>query len=105
MATNKKTTKKAAAKRTKGKAPAKKTAKSKPATKPERDPRLPAVGTTMTRKYKGKELSVGVLEDGFSYEGQTFRSLSGLAKHIVGYGISGPVFFQLDKPKAPAQED
>ena len=97
MTTQRKTTKKATAKRTKRKAPAKKTAK--PAIKPERDSRLPAVGSTMTRTYKGKELQVKVLADGFEYEGETYRSLSGFAKHIVGYGISGPVFFKLDQPK------
>jgi hypothetical protein len=74
----------------------KKTGKEKPA-KPlgERDPRLPAVGTTITKTYKGKTLNVRVLEKGFEYEGQVFRSLSGLAKQITGQIINGFLFFQL----------
>jgi hypothetical protein len=88
------------------KAPAKKSLSQKAApkpkrTKPDRDPRLPAVGTVMTRTFKGKEISVKVLEGGFEYEGETYRSLSGLARHITGYMISGPVFFKLVEPKRP----
>ncbi|MBU1674979.1 DUF2924 domain-containing protein [bacterium] len=64
-----------------------------------RDPRLPAVGSTLTRTYKGRDFKVKVLADGFEFEGETFRSLSGLARHIVGYQISGPVFFKLAEPK------
>ena len=61
----------------------------------QRDPRLPKVGSTLLRKYKGQEIAVKMLETGFEYEGETYRSLSGLARHIVGYQISGPVFFKL----------
>ena len=60
-----------------------------------RDPRLPAAGSTLTRIYKGQELTVKVLADDFEYQGETFKSLSGLARQIVGYQISGPVFFRL----------
>jgi len=74
-------------------------AKPKTAAKPKPDPRLPAVGTVMTRTFKGKEIKVKVAEDGFIYEGETFKSLSGLARHIVGYMISGPVFFKMAEPK------
>jgi len=48
----------------------------------------------LNRMYKGKELVVDVVDGGYQFEGQTFKSLSGLAKHIVGYGISGPQFFK-----------
>jgi hypothetical protein len=61
----------------------------------ERDPRLPAVGTTITKTYKGKTLNVRVLEKGFEYDGQVFRSLSGLARQITGQIINGFLFFQL----------
>ena len=63
--------------------------------RPERDPHLPKVGSTLVRMYKGREIEVKVLETGFEYEGENYRSLSGLARHIVGYQISGPVFFRL----------
>jgi len=69
-----------------------------------RDPRLPAVGTVMTRTFKGEELAVTVLEDGFEYEGEHYRSLSGLARHIVGYQISGPVFFKLTDGTSTVKE-
>ena len=61
----------------------------------ERDPRIPAIGTVITRKYKGEELKVKVLENGFEYKGQTFKSISALAVHIVGMSVSGYVFFKL----------
>ncbi|MCL2887747.1 MAG: DUF2924 domain-containing protein [Elusimicrobia bacterium] len=61
----------------------------------ERDPRIPAIGTVITRKYKGEELKVKVLENGFEYNGQTFKSISALAVHIVGMSVSGYVFFKL----------
>ena len=49
------------------------------------DPRL-VPGVTLTRTYKGREIKVQVQDDGsFLYEGQTFGSISGVAKHIVGY--------------------
>ena len=65
------------------------------APRPQRDPRLPKVDSTLVRMYKGREIEVKVLESGFEHEGETYRSLSGLARHIVGYQISGPVFFKL----------
>jgi hypothetical protein len=71
----------------------KKTRQAKPIG--QRDPRLPAVGTTITKTYKGKTLNVRVLEKGFEYEGQVFRSLSGLARQITGQIINGYLFFQL----------
>ena len=59
------------------------------------DSRIPAVGTVITRKYKGEDLKIKVLENGFEYKGQTFKSISALAVHIVGGPISGYVFFKL----------
>ena len=94
-----KTTKKPGAKPRK-KATAKKAQAAKSSKNTSRDPRLPAVGSTLTRTYKGTNLEIKVLADGFEFEGETYRSLSGLARHIVGYQISGPVFFKLgDKPE------
>lgn len=64
----------------------------------------PATGTVLHRKYKDRDLEVRVLPDGYEFEGQTFSSLSALAKHITGYPtISGPVFFKLAAPKAEAK--
>ncbi len=99
-ASPKKATARKAAAKTKPKARAKAARQPKP-----RDPRLPAVGSTLTRTYKGKQIEVKVLADGFEYEGETYRSLSGLARHIVGYMISGPVFFKLAGPTRQAAEE
>ena len=60
-----------------------------------RDPRLPKIGTTIERVYKGKKLLVRVLEKGFEYDGKEYRSLSALAKHITGQIINGFVWFKL----------
>lgn len=60
-----------------------------------RDPRLPAPGTTITRRYKGRELRVEVLDAGFRFEGETFRSLTAAALRATGYkAISGPHFWK-----------
>jgi DUF2924 family protein len=69
----------------------------------ERDPRIPSPGNTIERKYKGKDLSVKVLEQGFEFEGKTYSSLTALALKITGAkAISGPRFFNLDAPKTEA---
>jgi hypothetical protein len=62
-----------------------------------RDPRLPPVGSTITRKFKGKMLEVKVLEDGFEYEGTVYPSISRLAKQICGglTSVNGFAFFKL----------
>lgn len=79
----------------------------KPATQraaKERDPRLPAAGTTLTRTYKGKDYRVDVREIGFCHEGQEFSSLTALAAHITGAkSINGMLWFGLTK-RAPAKE-
>jgi hypothetical protein len=63
---------------------------------PVRDPRLPPVGSTITRKFKGRMLEVTVLEEGFDFEGSTFSSLSRLASRICGAkSCNGYSFFRL----------
>jgi len=44
---------------------------------PIRDSRLPPPNTVLTRLYKGRTIEVTVLEDGFDFEGATFRTLRG----------------------------
>jgi hypothetical protein len=60
------------------------------------DPRLPSVGTSITREYKGKTLEVRVLKDGFEYAGEKFKSLSAVAKEITGSHLNGFRFFRLE---------
>ena len=62
-----------------------------------RDPRLPKMGTTIERVYKGKKLLVTVEAEGFTFGGKHYRSLSALAKHITGQIINGFAFFGLAK--------
>ena len=63
----------------------------------ERDRRLPAVGTVITKTYHGQNLEVKVLENGFEYQGKTYKSISRVAMEIVKRPISGYVFFGLSK--------
>jgi hypothetical protein len=87
---------------------AKHTRKALPVPKEMRAPNDPRVapGATLTRMYKGREITVKVQDDGtFLYEGQTFKSISAVAKHIVGYMISGPVFFRLVEPKTATESE
>lgn len=66
-----------------------------------RDPRLPAAGTAIRREYKGRKLVVKVLDDGFEFEGQRFRSLTAVAKKITGTNWNGMHFFGLTAPTPP----
>jgi hypothetical protein len=99
------TSKKTPAKRTQKPQAETKTAPKQKSSAAERYPNLPAVGSVMIRKFKGDEIKVKVLADGYEYEGETYRSLSGLARHITGYMISGPVFFKLVEPKRPQKAE
>ena len=61
----------------------------------ERDPRLPAAGSVLEREHKGKKIRVTVLEDGFRYEGETYSSLSTIARVATGTIWNGFTFFQI----------
>ena len=63
----------------------------------ERDSRLPAVGAVITKTYHGQTIEVKVLENGFEYEGKTYKSISRVAMEIVKRPINGYVFFGLSK--------
>jgi len=61
------------------------------------DPRRPAPGTTIKRTFKGKELRLTVLDDGFRFEGTVYRSLTAAALRATGYpAVSGPRFWKTD---------
>src|SRR5215467_399575 len=66
-----------------------------PAIRVPADERLPRPGTILTRRYKGRTLQVEVLEHGFAFEGNTYRSLSAVAKAVTGSHCSGHFFFGL----------
>ena len=60
-----------------------------------RDPRLPAVGTCLRREFQGRTVSVEVLEKGFRYEEEVYRSLSAVARQVTGVQWNGFAFFSL----------
>ena len=60
-----------------------------------RDSRLPRPGTALTRTFRGRNVSVQVLEKGFDYEGAVYRSLSAVARQISGTQWNGFSFFGL----------
>ena len=61
------------------------------------DNRVPIAGSTITREYKGRLLEVLVLDKGFEYAGEKFKSLSGVAKRITGSHCNGYLFFNLKR--------
>lgn len=61
------------------------------------DLRIPAVGSWITRQYQGREISVRVLDDGFEFEGNRFRSLSAIAKRVTGAHWNGYLFFGITR--------
>jgi hypothetical protein len=68
---------------------------NKPILKLRSDSRVPPPGTVLTRSYKGQTLRVQVLPHGFLYAGQTYPSLSAVAKAITGSHCNGYLFFRL----------
>lgn len=59
------------------------------------DARLPLPGTDLRRVYKGREIMVKVLPDGFEYAGSVYRSLSAIAREVSGTQWNGFNFFGL----------
>jgi hypothetical protein len=61
------------------------------------DNRVPIPGSLITREYKGRLLEVLVLDEGFEYAGEKFKSLSAVAKRITGSHCNGYLFFNLKR--------
>ena len=76
-------------------------AEAKPmATTTAHSPSTIALGTQLVREWNGRVYRVNVTSDGFEMDGQTFSSLSAVAKRITGAEWSGPRFFGLKKRAA-----
>jgi hypothetical protein len=58
-----------------------------------RDPRLPSVGSVLMRIHGTTEHTVTVLDNGFEYRGERYRSLSKIARVITGTPWNGFLFF------------
>lgn len=52
-------------------------------------------GMRLAREWAGRRYEVVVIEGGVVFEGQTFGSLSEVARHITGRRWNGPRFFGL----------
>src|SRR5260370_14843772 len=59
-------------------------------------------GTRLVREWQGRTYEVLVLDDGFSWQGTSYRSLSAVAGKITGTARSGPLFFGLNPNRTGA---
>jgi hypothetical protein len=59
-------------------------------------------GALLVREWKGRLERVMILEEGFAWNGQTFGSLSQIAKAMTGTNWNGHRFFGLRQGKAVA---
>ena len=50
-------------------------------------------GTRLLREWRGATHEVRVIPEGFEYAGETYKSLSRIARTITGTPWSGPAFF------------
>jgi hypothetical protein len=55
-------------------------------------------GTRLVREWGGRIHTVIVVEDGFDYESERYRSLTKIASRITDAHWSGPRFFGIVKP-------
>jgi len=60
-------------------------------------------GTRLMRQWQGRTYDVQVLDDGFSWQGTRYRSLSAIARQITGTAWSGPLFFGLKQNRPAAR--
>lgn len=59
-------------------------------------------GTVLVREHEGISHHVIAVEDGFAWNGQTYLSLSQVARAITGTQWNGPRFFGLRDQKTPS---
>jgi hypothetical protein len=62
-------------------------------------------GSRLVREWHGRIHTVTVLDDGFEYDGERYRSLTQIARLITGVRWSGPRFFGLVRARKPAAAD
>jgi Protein of unknown function (DUF2924) len=54
-------------------------------------------GSRLVREWHGRIHTIRVTDNGFEFQGKTYRSLTGIARDITGAQWSGPRFFGLTK--------
>ncbi len=69
---------------------------------PSRDPRLPLPGTLLARTFRGLDIAVKVLDEGFEFENRRYPSLSAIAREVTGSKWNGFLFFRLTGGDSPA---
>lgn len=57
----------------------------------------PLLGTKIVKEYKDKLHEIFVVNEGFSYNGRVYNSLSAIAQQITGTKWNGLVFFGVRK--------
>ena len=59
-----------------------------------RDRRLPIPGAIIRKEYKDQLIEVKVLENGFEYQGKSYKTLSAVATAVTGDHLNGYTFFK-----------
>ena len=70
-----------------------------------RDPRLPAPGSLLILKRGRETVRVTVLDRGFEYAGQKYRSLTAVGRAVAGRPVNAFEFFGLERPDAATPRD
>ena len=70
-----------------------------PQPSPLRDSRLPQVGSELRRDYRGQQVVVQVLDQGFLFGTRFYPSLSAIARDVTGQNWNGFLFFGLTTRK------
>lgn len=66
---------------------------------------LPRTGTILVREWHGTSHHVTVVDNGFLWNGETYRSLSRIARAITGTTWNGPRFFGMREAKDKTSEN
>jgi len=65
---------------------------------------LPRTGTVLMREWQGTTHQVTIVNHGFVWNGETYRSLSSIARAITGTKWNGPRFFGMREANGKAPE-
>ena len=71
----------------------------------KQDRRLPLPGTVLHRKFRGRDILVEVLGEGFRYQNRHYRSLSAIANEVTGTRWNGIAFFGLIPNRRKGEKD
>jgi len=69
------------------------------ALKRTRRPHEPAVGTVITKTWRGQDFHVHVVDNGYEWDGVVYKSLSAVARAVTGTRWNGRLFFGLSTRK------